>query len=113
MCLCATDPFTTDPFMKAVNYSDSTPAVSYGYDRLGRQIAVTNGATLCNYAYNDANQVLTESYSGGPLNGLNVTNGYDNLQRRTGLAAQQSSNPLIQQSFGYVKGSVPKKHICA
>jgi len=69
-----------------VNYSDSTPALGYAFDRLGRQIAVTNGATICDYVYNDANQVLAESYIGGPLNGITITNGYDNILRRNNLS---------------------------
>jgi hypothetical protein len=39
--------------LSTVNYSDSTPGVGCTFDRLGRQIAVTNGASVANYAYND------------------------------------------------------------
>ncbi|MDR3412851.1 MAG: RHS repeat-associated core domain-containing protein, partial [Formivibrio sp.] len=80
--------------------SDSTPGVGYAFDRLGRQIAVTNGATVCNYGYNDVNQVLTESYMGGPLHGLSVTNGYDNLWRRNDLAILNSQFSTLS-SVGY------------
>jgi RHS repeat-associated protein len=71
--------------LAGVSYSDATPGVTYGYDRLGRQIAVTNGAMVTSWTYNDANELLTESYTGGPLDGLSVANGYDNLLRRTNL----------------------------
>jgi len=82
-------------------YSDSTPGLAFGFDRLGRQVSVTNGATVCSRIYNDVGDVLIESYTAGPLNGLSVTNGYDSLLRRTDLAVLQSSNPLIQQSFAF------------
>ncbi len=65
-------------------YNDmATPAIGYGYDRRGRQTAVTNGTVVCTLTYNDQNQILSESYSGGPLNNISITNGYDSLLRRT------------------------------
>ena len=69
-----------------VAYSDGvTPTVGYAYDRLGRQISIANGTATANYTLNDAGQVLTEAYTGGPQNGWAVTNGYDALLRRTNL----------------------------
>ena len=55
--------------------------------------------------YNLANELLGESFSGGILNGLAVTNNYDQWLRRTTLAAQYSATPLLQQSFGYDNAS--------
>ena len=51
--------------------------------------------------YNTANELLSESFSGGTLAGLSVTNGYDQYLRRTNLAAQYSSTPFLQHSFCY------------
>ncbi len=87
--------------LSAVTYSDSTPALGYCYNRLGRQTAVTNGAALTLLSYNDAGQLLAETNSAGPLAGLAVASGYDQLLRRTSLALQQSGNPFVQQSFGF------------
>jgi hypothetical protein len=84
-----------------VNYSDSTPGVTYTYDRLGRQQTVVCNGMTDTLAYNLANEPLGESFSGGTLDGLAVTSGYDQYLRRTSLAALQSNNPLIQQSFGF------------
>ncbi|MDR3560085.1 MAG: hypothetical protein P4N59_01400, partial [Negativicutes bacterium] len=53
------------------------------------------------FTYNLAGQQLTESWVGGPLAGLSVTNGYDALGRRTKLAGLKANSPLVQQSFGY------------
>jgi RHS repeat-associated protein len=91
--------------LNSVTYSDSTPPISYGYDRLGRQTAITNGTAVCSLAYDLAGDLLSESYSGGPLDGLSVTNGYDQYLRRTALAALSSATPLLQQSFGYDNAS--------
>ena len=89
--------------LSGVHYSDTTPAVGYGFDRLGRQIAVTNGATVCHWIYNDAGQVLSESYTGGPLDGVSVTNGYDQYLRRTTLSVLSGggSQLLASTAYGY------------
>jgi RHS repeat-associated protein len=46
---------------------------------------------------------LSESSSGGPLSGLSITNGYDNLLRRTVLA--MPSQPSVFTQFGYDNAS--------
>jgi len=48
----------------------------------------------------DANQLLSESYSGGTLNGLTVTSGYDSLLRRNSLSLNTQPSTL-NHSFGY------------
>ncbi len=58
--------------LSAVRYSDSTPAISYGYDRSGRQSTITQGSATSTRLYDDASDLLSESYSGGSLNGLTV-----------------------------------------
>ena len=86
-------------------YSDGTPAVSYGHDRRGRQTTVTQGSISTSRSFDDAGNLLAESYSGGPLAGLSVTNGYDEYLRRTNLSAQHSSTPLLNHSFAYDNAS--------
>ncbi|SPE59571.1 hypothetical protein SBV1_3310002 [Verrucomicrobia bacterium] len=54
------------------------------------------------YTYNLANQPLTESWSGGPLGGFSVTNGYDGLMRRTNLALLNSQALVFPATiYGY------------
>ncbi|MGA2854442.1 MAG: hypothetical protein ABSE90_09990, partial [Verrucomicrobiota bacterium] len=85
-----------------VIYSDlTTPSVTNVYDRLGRLSNVSWTNITDTLSYNLANELLGESFSGGILNGLSVTNGYDADLRRTVLAALQSNNPLTRQSFGF------------
>jgi len=86
----------------SVDYSDSTLDVGYGYDRRGRQTTVTNGGSLwITRTYNDAGKLLTESYPAGPLSGLSVSNSYDNLLRRTGVALLSGSTELHSADYSY------------
>lgn len=87
--------------LSSISYSDSTPGVTYTYDRLGRQATITRNGVTTTLAYTLAGALTSESYSGGILAGLAVTNGYDQFMRRTNLVLQQSCNPIIQQSFAF------------
>jgi RHS repeat-associated protein len=85
-----------------VSYSDGiTPAVANTYDRLGRLSTVAYNGITDTLTYNLANQLLSESYSGGILNGLSVTNGYDSDLRRTALVALSSGSQLLSANYGY------------
>jgi RHS repeat-associated protein len=85
-----------------VVYSDgTTPAVTNKYDRLGRLTSVVCKGMTDTLTYNLANQLLGESFSGGILNGLSVTNGYDADLRRTKLAALSASSQLMAATYGY------------
>ena len=86
-------------------YSDSTPGVTNVYDRLGRISAVSSGGMTETLTYNLANELLSESFSGGVLNGLVVTNGYDAKLRRTSLAALAGATPLVTTTYGYDNAS--------
>jgi RHS repeat-associated protein len=91
--------------MTNVTYSDGiTPGVGYVYDRQGRQTNILVNGMTDTLAYNLAGQLLSESYSGGILNGLSVTNGYDQYLRRTNLTAL-ASGVLNQATYGYDNAS--------
>ena len=45
--------------------------------------------------------MLTEAYTGGPLDGVTVTNGFDTNLMRTVLYAKNSSAALLSDSFAY------------
>jgi RHS repeat-associated protein len=88
--------------LSSVAYNDgATPTVSYNYDRRGRQTVIINGSITCTLAYDAAGNLLSESYSGGPLDGVSVTNGYDQLLRRTNLAALNASTLVTLSTFSY------------
>ena len=86
-------------------YSDATPAVTNIYDRLGRLAAVTCNGLTDTLSYNLANGLLAESFAGGALAGLAVTNGYDLFLRRTQLSAFAGDTRLLTANYGYDRAS--------
>jgi RHS repeat-associated protein len=68
-----------------VNYSGGASNLAYGYDRRGRQTTNVQGNITIIRKFDDAGGLLSESYTGGPLDGWSVTNGYDEHVRRTNL----------------------------
>ena len=81
-------------------YSDTTPAVTNSYTRLGQLSSVVCNGMTDTLTYDLANELLAESFSGGTLNGLSVTNGYDQFLRRTNLTAL-ASGVLNRATYGY------------
>ncbi len=85
------------------NDPQSTPSTTYAYDRLGRQSTLSWNGTTETLTYNDANELLTDSSSGGTLNGLTVTSGYDTYLRRQSLSLNTAS--ALTTTFGYDNAS--------
>jgi YD repeat-containing protein len=52
-------------------------------------------------AYNLANQVLKDSFSGGVLDGLSVTNGYDAYLRRIQMTLKTQNSTLGTTTYGF------------
>ena len=51
--------------LKSVDYNDSTPDITYTYDRLGRQATVTDGVGSRTFGYDSNTQLLsTETMTG-------------------------------------------------
>lgn len=88
-----------------VAYTDGTPSLGYCYDRLGHQIAVTNGSSICSLTLNDAGIVLFETYINGPMDGISITNGFDHLSRRTNLATLFNGYLLTETTNNYDNSS--------
>jgi RHS repeat-associated protein len=84
-----------------VVYSDGTPAVTNTYDRLGRRIGVGCNGINTTLNYDSANDPLGEIYSGGILNGLSITNGYDGLLRRTNNVVLNGGTILTRTTNSY------------
>jgi RHS repeat-associated protein len=92
--------------LATVVYSDgTTPNVTNTYDRWGRLIQIGGASSTESLIYNDANELLSESYSGGVLNGLSVTNGYDADLRRTSLALNSQLSTFNSTAYGYDNAS--------
>ena len=89
-----TNSFDASGLLTNTAYSDGiTAPVAQVLDRRGRPISVSDGTGTRQLTYNDAGQVLTESF---PVAGVTVTNFYDAILRRTNLTAAG-----FTQTFGY------------
>ncbi len=89
-----------------VTYDDgSTPSATCSYDRIGRMNSLVRDGMTTTLAYDFANDLLNESYLGGVLDGLSVTNGYDAKLRQTGLGALSGSSVLTSAGYTYDNAS--------
>ncbi len=89
--------------LRSISYSDSTPATTYSYDRRGRMAtAIRDGITTA-YSYNEANQPVGESHSGGALDGLSIARTYDSSLRLATLDALGPGGSI--QLVGYTYDS--------
>ena len=84
-----------------VSYSDTTPGVTYTYDRLGRQNTVAWNGMTDTLTCNLASQILGDTFSGGALEGLGITNSYDNQLRRTHTKLNLQNSTLFSTSYSY------------
>ena len=87
--------------LRTVTYSDSTPGVSFSYDRGGRQTSATDVGGARTRTFNAAGQLETEQITGGVLDGINIAIGYDGFLRRNSLQTTRGANTLSNQSYGY------------
>jgi hypothetical protein len=88
--------------LSAIDYSDSTPDVSFTYDRLGRQKTVDSSVSAHTFAYNG---LLLESETvagiGDPGLTNTITRSYDSLGRSTGFTVGGVGDPEYSVSYGY------------
>ncbi len=87
--------------LDSVNYSDSTPDVTHGFNRLGRLATNQFNGITTTLAYNTAGELLSESFSGGTLDGLTVTSAYDQHLRRSSLSLAYQQSALQTINYGY------------
>ena len=112
-----------------ISYSDpagsgagSTPAVSFTYDRLGRQTAITDGTGTRNFTYNSALQLTSEicnqqseitrrydvlgrdaGFDDGP--GYSIRYGYDAIGRFASVQSAVSGQTTNVFTYSYLPGS--------
>lgn len=86
------------------NDPQNTPSATYTYDRLGRQSTLTQNGMTETLGYNDANQLLTDAFSGGTLDGLTVTSGYDTYSRRQTVSVNTQPS-VLTTTYGYDNAS--------
>jgi len=97
------------------NDPSSTLGTKYIHDRRGRldkaerhpygvSGPAMNDGTRINYSsftYNDANQPLTETHTGGTLNGLSMNWTYDDMLRRSAVTARDAGQERQNASYQY------------
>jgi len=86
-------------------YSDGTPGVTNGLDRLGRKTNIMDGAGTHYLTYTDSGLLLMETNASGTLIGMSITNGYDSVLRRTTLAVRSNATTLFTHSYAYDSAS--------
>jgi RHS repeat-associated protein len=87
--------------LRTTTYSDSTPAVSLTYDRGGRQTGITDAAGSHVRTFNVAGELQSDQITGGILEGVGVTVGFDSFLRRQSLQTTHGANTISSQSYGY------------
>jgi RHS repeat-associated protein len=87
--------------LRSITYSDNTPSVTFTYDRGGRQSGVTDAAGTHARTFNNAGALATNQITGGILDGVGLTLGYDSFLRRNSLQTLQGANTLTSQTYGY------------
>jgi RHS repeat-associated protein len=93
------DPNTGE--LLGMTYSDVTPAVTFTYDRGGRQDTISDSAGSHTLTHNADGQLLSDQITGGLLDGVNLTIGYDGFLRRNSLQSSQNATTLSNQTYGY------------
>jgi len=90
------------PDLTGITYGNDpvgTGPVTFGYDRRGRRTTIVNNGTTNALAYNDADILTGESYSGGTLAGRSVTIGYNSQLKKSSINANTPT--AISQTFAY------------
>ena len=85
--------------MTNIVYSDSTPAVSFTFNRLGQQVAINDGTGARNFTYNDFLQLVAETNVF-----CAIQRSYDSLGRSAGFSLFNPGNPVnpVQTiAYGY------------
>ena len=87
--------------LTSITYSDTTPAVSFTYDRGGRSKNITDASGSRVRTFNVRGELQTENITTGILDGVGITVGYDSFLRRDSLQTSHSTNTLNSQTYGY------------
>jgi len=81
-----------------ISYSDNTPSVSYTYDRLGRQVTITDALSTRTNVYDASTLALVEEQL---PDGTVLTRSQDTLGRPVGLTVDGVGDPVYSVTYGY------------
>lgn len=85
----------------SIGYTGSAPSASYTYDRMGRRATVVDGAGTRTLSYTASGELAGETWTGGLLDTVAVTWSYDNLHRRSSVAAARGQTSLGSTGYTY------------
>ena len=85
-----------------IDYSDSTPDVSYTYNRQGQQSTISDGSGTRSLDHTVYGALRSEAYSVGDLSGYQIELGYDDFGRHDQLKlTDPSDSVLLQNDLSY------------
>jgi len=93
--LVATYSYSDAGNLSGIDYSDSTPGVSFTYDRLGRQLAASSSVNVHTFAYSGL-QLASETIAGGGVTNV-IDRSYDGYGRSSGFSLGSD----YQVAYGY------------
>ena len=85
----------------SVSYSDTTPAVTITYDRLGRKLSMSSSTESRAFAYSLDGRLLSETNLTGPLVGYSVSNNVNSLWQHAYLYVRSSAGVISTHVFTY------------
>lgn len=97
------DPNTGE--MIGQSYSDGTTPATFAYDRGGRPKMITDAAGTHERTFTATGELQTEQITGGILDSINLSVGYDGFLRRNSLQSASGANTLSSQTYGYDSSS--------
>ncbi len=83
-----------------ITYSDSTPAVTNTYNRLGQLVSVFDATGMRSLHY-QRDQIVTEAYDSGVFSGFTLLRDYDDWARQTVLGIINPIGELYRVTYGY------------
>jgi RHS repeat-associated protein len=85
-----------------VGYDDgATPTINYAYTRRGQLAEVARDSDAWKLIYNTNGQLISEVGIAGALNGLRVTNSFDEFLRRTNVSSANGTTMLTTNGYTY------------
>ena len=84
--------------LESMAYSDGTTGAAYAHDRLGHRKTITQGGMVTTLHNSLGGQSLSEAHAGGVLDGLSVTNGWDQFMRHTSLVLLRGASTVLAMS---------------
>lgn len=91
--------------LTGITYSDGTQAVAFTYDRGGRRATTSDAAGAHTLTYNGGGPLQSDQTTGGLLDGVTVSVGYDAFLRRSSVQSTRNALTLSSQGYGYDSSS--------